>query len=77
MTQFERNQIRSRLHRLELDEQFVERYLAKLERNCECYAMACRTIDRWERPDPAATVAHALVCGLVAAAAGAWLALVG
>ena len=48
MTQFERNQIRSRLYRLELDEQFVERYLAKLDRNCECYAMACRTIDRWE-----------------------------
>ena len=77
MTQFERNQIRSRLYRLELDEQFVERYLAKLERNCECYAMACRSIDRWEKPDPAATVTQALVCGLVAAAAGAWLALVG
>ena len=76
MTQFERNQIRSRLYRLELDEQFVERYLAKLERNCECYAMASRSIDRWEKPDPSATVAQALVCGLVAAAAGAWLALV-
>lgn len=77
MTQFERNQIRSRLYRLELDEQFVERYLAKLDRNCECYAMACRTIDRWEKPDPAATVLQALVCGLLAAVLGAWWALVG
>ena len=77
MTQFERNQIRSRLYRLELDEQFVERYLAKLDRNCECYAMACRTIDRWEKPDPAATMLQALVCGLLAAVLGAWWALVG
>ena len=76
MTQFERNQIRSRLYRLELDEQFVERYLAKLDRNCECYAMACRTIDRWEKPNPSATVSQALICGVVAAAAGAWVALV-
>ena len=76
MTQFERNQIRSRLYRLDLDEQFVERYLAKLDRNCECYAVACRTIDRWEKPDPAATVLQALVCGLLAAGFGAWLALV-
>ena len=28
MTQFERNQIRAKLHRLELDERFIERYLA-------------------------------------------------
>jgi len=76
MTQFERNQIRSKLYRLELDEPFVERYLAKLDRNCECYAVACRTIDRWQKPDPSATVAQALVCGVLAAAAGAWWALV-
>ncbi|QNI80050.1 hypothetical protein SynRS9909_02067 [Synechococcus sp. RS9909] len=31
MTQFERNQIRAKLHRLELDERFIERYLAKLD----------------------------------------------
>ena len=48
----------------------------KLDRNCECYAMACRTIDRWEKPNPSATVSQALICGVVAAAAGAWLALV-
>ena len=77
MTQFERNQIRAKLHRLELDERFIERYLAKLDRNGECYAIACRTIDRWQKPDPSATVLQALICGLLAAAAGAWLALVG
>ena len=52
MTQFERNQIRAKLYRLELDEPFVERYLAKLDRNCECYAVACRTIDRWQNRIP-------------------------
>jgi len=76
MTQFERNQIRARLHRLELDATFVERYLAKLDRNRECYAMACRTIDHWQKPNPSATVVQALVCGLVSAVAGAWLAVV-
>ena len=77
MTQFERNQIRAKLYRLELEESFVERYLAKLDRNGECYVMACRTIDRWEKPDPSATVLQALVCGVLAAALGAWLALLG
>ena len=77
MTQFERNQIRSRLYRLDLDEQFVERYLAKLDLNYECYAVACRTIDRWQKPNPTVAVAQALVCGLVSAVAGAWLAVVG
>lgn len=77
MTQFERNQIRAKLHRLELDERFIARYLAKLDRNGECYAIACRTIDRWQKPDPSATVLQALICGLLASAAGAWLALVG
>ena len=77
MTQFERNQIRARLYRLELDATFVEHYLAKLDRNRECYAMACRTIDRWQKPNPTVTVAQALVCGLVSAVAGAWLAVVG
>ena len=54
----------------------VERYLDKLDRNCECYAMACRTIARWQKPNPSVTVVQALVCGLVSAVAGAWLAVV-
>ncbi len=77
MTQFERNQIRAKLHRLELDEVFVQRYLDKLERNGECFAIACRTIDRWEKPNPSATVSQALVCGVLAAVLGGWWALVG
>ena len=35
MNQFELNQIRSKLRRLDLDDQFIERYIDKLIRNKE------------------------------------------
>ena len=49
MTQFEINQIKSRLRRLELSDDFVDQYVNKLQTNCESYAMACKTIDRWKK----------------------------
>ena len=39
MNQFETNQIKSRLRRLELSEEFVDQYVHKIQVNCESYAM--------------------------------------
>ena len=76
MNQFELNQIRSKLRRLELDEQFIERYIDKLIRNKEPFVMVSKAIDRWERKDSGQFVLQALACGLIAALAGGWFAVV-
>ena len=76
MNQFELNQIRSKLRRLDLDEQFIERYIEKLIRNKESFVMASKTINRWEKKDSGQFVLQALACGLIAALAGGLLAVV-
>ena len=76
MNQFELNQIRSKLRRLELDDQFIERYIDKLIRNKEPCVMASKVIDRWEKKDSGQFVLQALACGLIAAMAGGWFAVV-
>ena len=75
MNQFELNQIRSKLRRLELDDQFIERYIDKLIRNKEPFVMASKVINRWEKKDSGQFVLQALVCGLIAALAGGWFAV--
>ena len=74
MNQFEINQIKSRLRRLDLSEDFVDRYVHKLQVNCESYAMTCKTIDRWKKEDSRDVVAQVLTCGLIAALLGGFLA---
>ena len=74
MNQFEINQIKSRLRRLDLSEDFVDRYVHKLQVNCESYAMTCKTIDRWKKKDSRDIVAQVLACGLIAAVLGGFLA---
>ena len=76
MNQFELNQIRSKLRRLELDEQFIERYIDKLIRNKEPFVTASKTIERWDKKDSGQFVLQALACGLIAAVAGGWFAIV-
>ena len=76
MNQFEVNQIRAKLHRLALDDEFVDRYIAKLIRNNEPYVTAAKAIDRWEKNDSGQFVLQALACGLIGALAGAWFAVV-
>jgi len=76
MNQFEVNQIRSKLRRLDLDDQFIERYIDKLIRNKERYVTASKAIDRWEKKDSGQFVLQALACGLLAALAGGWFAIV-
>ena len=76
MNQFEVNQIRSKLRRLDLDDQFIERYIDKLIRNKEPFVMASKAIDRWEKRDSAQFLLQALTCGLIAALAGGWFAVV-
>ena len=74
MNQFEINQIKSRLRRLDLSEDFVDRYVHKLQVNCESYAMTCKTIDRWKKEDSRDVVAQILASGLIAAVLGGFLA---
>ena len=74
MNQFETNQIKSRLRRLELSEAFVDQYVHKLEVNCESYRMACKTIDRWKKQDSREIVTQVLACGIIAAVLGGFLA---
>lgn len=76
MNQFELNQIRSKLRRLDLDDQFVEKYIDKLIRNKEPFVMASKSIDRWDKKDSGQFVLQVLACGLIAALAGGWLAVV-
>ena len=76
MNQYEINQIRSKLRRLDLDDQFIERFIDKLIRNKESFVTASRTIDRWDKKDSGQFVLQALSCGLIAALAGGWFAVV-
>ena len=76
MNQFEVNQIRSQLRRLHLDDQFIERYIDKLIRNKEPFVTASKAIDRWDKQDSGQFVLQALACGLIAALAGGWFAVV-
>ena len=74
MNQFETNQIKSRLRRLELSEEFVNQYVHKLQVNCESYQMACKTIDQWQKKDSREVVSQVLACGIIAAVLGGFLA---
>ena len=76
MNQFELNQIRSKLRRLELDDQFIELYIDKLIRNKEPFVTASKAVDRWDTKDSGQFVLQALACGLIAALAGGWFAVV-
>ena len=76
MNQFEINKIRSKLRRLDLDDQFIELYINKLIRNKERFVTASKSIDRWEKKDSGQFVLQALACGLIAALAGGWFAVV-
>jgi len=76
MNQFELNRIASKLRKLDLDEAFVEAYLEKLRRNNESFATASKLIDRWEKKSSGQFLLQALTCGLIAALAGGWLAVV-
>ena len=74
MNQFEINQVKSRLRRLELSEEFVDQYVHKIQENCESYAMTCKTIDRWQKQDSREVVSQVLACGLISAVLGGFLA---
>ena len=76
MNQYEINQIRSKLRRLDLDEQFIERYINKLIRNKEPFVTASKAVDRWDKKDSGQFVLQALACGLIAALAGGWFAVI-
>ena len=76
MNQYEVNRIRSKMRKLNLDDEFIDLYVNKLLRNRESYIMASKTIDRWEKRDSGQFVLQALACGLIAAVVGGWFAVV-
>ena len=76
MNQYEVNRIRSKMRKLNLDDEFIDLYVNKLIRNREPYVTASKTIDRWEKRDSGQFVLQALACGLIAAVVGGWFAVV-
>ena len=76
MNQYEVNRIRSKMRKLNLDDEFIDLYVNKLIRNREPYVMASKTIDRWEKRDSGQFVLQALACGLIAAVVGGWFAVI-
>ena len=76
MNQYEVNRIRSKMRRLNLDDEFIDLYVNKLIRNREPYDMASKTIDQWEKRDSGQFILQALACGLIAAVVGGWFAVV-
>ena len=74
MNQLKPSQLRSKLRRLDLDDQFIKRYIDKLIRNKEPFVTASRTIDRWDKKDSGQFVLQAFVSGLIAVLAGGWFA---
>lgn len=76
MNQYEVNRIRSKMRKLNLDDEFIDLYVNKLIRNREPYLMALKTIDRWEKRDTGQFVLQALACGLIAAVVGGWFAVI-
>jgi hypothetical protein len=76
MNQYEANRIRSKMRKLNLDDEFIDLYVNKLIRNRESYITASKTIDRWEKKDSGQLVLQALACGLIAAVVGGWFAVV-
>ena len=76
MNQYEVNRIRSKMRKLNLDDEFIDLYVNKLIRNREPYVIASKTIDRWEKRDSGQFVLQALACGLIAAVVGGWFAVV-
>ena len=75
MTQFEINRIRAKLRQLELSERRINLFLKHCDENLETYDSACRTIDQWQKENPGETILQALVCCVIAAAFGGWIAL--
>ena len=75
MTQFEINRIRAKMRQLELSENRIDLFLKHCEENLETYDSACRTIDQWQKENPGEMILQALVCGVIAAALGGWIAL--
>ena len=77
MTQFEINRIRAKLRKLELSDKRIELFLKQCNDNLETYDSACRIINQMHKENPGETILQALVCGLIAAGFGGWLALIG
>ena len=76
MNQYDVNRIRSKMRKLNLDDEFIDLYVNKLIRNREPYDMASKTIDQWEKRDSGQFILQALACGLIAAVVGGWFAVV-
>ena len=63
------------MRQLELSESRIELFLKHCEENLETCDSACCTIDQWQKENPGEMILQALVCGVIAAALGGWIAL--
>ena len=63
------------MRQLEISESRIDLFLKQCDENLETYDSASRTINQWEKDNPGEMILQALVCGVIAAALGGWLAL--
>lgn len=77
VTQFEINRIRAKMRRLEISESRIDLFIKHCDENLETYDSACRIIDQWQKENPSEMILQALVCGVIAAGLGGWIALMG
>ena len=76
MNQYELNQIRSKLRKFGVGEEFARRYLKKLETDNEPFLTAVGKIDRWQKQKPDEFILQGLTWGLIAAVVGGMLAFI-
>lgn len=77
MTELETIHLRSKLHRLQLSNQAIQRFLDECDANLETYDSANQIVDAWEPIDSGGFILQALACGLIAALLGGSLARLG
>ena len=77
MTELETILLRPKLHRLQLSNQVIQRFLDECDANLETYDSANRIVDAWEPIDSGGFIFQALACGLIAALLGGSLARLG
>ena len=74
--QFELNQICSKFREHELDEQFINRYIDKLNSKQENYVTISKVFDSWRKKDSGQFVLQSVAFGLIEALAGDWFFIV-
>ena len=77
MTELETIRLRSKLQRLQLSNQAIQRFLDECDANLKTYDSVNRIVEALEPIDSGGFILQALACGLIAALLGGSLARLG